>query len=376
MNSLVSNAVSRNLVQAVIGWLERHPQKSILSICFIFALTASGRFYAIGLGALFCLLIYPVINNCRGLTDKEQLQYLKAYGKTKNAQRSILLLGSIIFVSGVRSISSQQGLSCYGPHFALLQGFSLDWLFASPVIYGLCFCLSSLGQSLAARNWAVLPGFDRASSCVRYLLFMAAFLTAVSVVCHAFHGPIDWLGNWLISSALDANLPGMHDFFQARICIFSEHRFVSFASSAALWLQGLRDFSTIAMSILLWSQGSRLAIFLSNFSRHFAANPSRAGLIDSYIQTLADSSIQITLNDGHNWLVNIIRSVLWLSICYLFLLWFFGLSTGPIGAATTNMIMDNYFKVGYPQPYIWMKYHDCVCFLPPSTPYTARYHWR
>lgn len=170
-----------------------------------------------------------------------------------------------------------------------------------------------------------------------YACFMATFVLTILAIAVTPYGVGDWLGDWLLCSARDANViqPGMmHD----KPVIVRTWDLIKpvLPSESQRFLIFVKQLLAAVSIMVLWRPASRLSAFLTATCRQIAAN--KCGVIEGLIQTLRAPRTYLKLRDPHPFLANSARTFWWLLACYAFLFWLVGFSGGALGHTITNWL--------------------------------------
>jgi serine/threonine protein kinase len=352
----------------------------------VFVLTAP---VPILLGTVFAITLFmlsDVLRDLHRLPQAAHFHYLKAYGKTVSGQRIILITSTLTLIALFRDCFYRAVLWLPGMAVWLNpEAFEVTWVILPPFVYACFFGIATALTRILLKTKvgheryffpfpdipgaSDLPGLtcwarpERSGSTrlIRvegisgeqlvaahcYALFMAAFVLTVFDVVYARHGVVTWVAQWLLNSASDANLPGMDNLYRANIAFFAGQKFAHFVSPAQLFIRDMQGASFFVLCLFFWGRASALAVFLTSFVRRLAPRITQDSIAESYVETMRAPTEELVFREGKAWFSNLSQSFLWLLACYVFLLWFFGISEGILGNLTRNMIIDNYFRAGF-----------------------------
>lgn len=363
-------------------------------------------------------VVLPAIAQFRTLDAKAKIAFLKAFVKTPKVQKlGFLLFWLYSLRFFLYSVSSSKLLVFSTPHESEFSGLSTIFVFgpstwaplaylASPFVFYGAACLLSIilrarlkskpdDQDLRKqRKW-----WTNASQ----FLFMTAFISGILTITLNASGPSHMLSNWLLESARDSNLCNYPDpyphlqQFSKQEPIKNEETNDSFDSSSGAakfvpernsWsivnpyqvfqtadrfapvlplasqkddLKFVYDFdnfiycsSSLLVFLLLLQPALRLNSLLTSFSWRVVSARSIQNWIEAFLEALHLPARSLNLGEAHPVWTNAGKTLIWVSFCYLALLFLFGVCGGPLGEAIQNWMMcsvvDSFLAPGTDPP--------------------------
>ena len=168
------------------------------------------------------------------------------------------------------------------------------------------------------------------------------------VICYAtfmvnvafFHNGLgDWIAGWLEASGRDAHValttPYPHaanfdDWVRGTMVVQS---FVSAPDLHAL----VKSLLSLAFIVLPWRRVTQVAALLTSFVERAAPAKGR-NVLDALIEAMNARAFVIKIMEPRPRLMNVLRSLHWLLICYFGLFWLFGFCPGWLGMNINNFL--------------------------------------
>jgi len=232
-----------------------------------------------------------------------------------NKFQQLVVYSGMIFVCA--SIREQLPYLAWDPKLSTFGG-TFGCFIYPVIIYTLVLqaaVMASKALAKTIREQAAAEQQRRTQLCIdgTFRVFMATFAFSVIMMFAIPGGLGDWLANWLLVSARDANMLVWDG--------TATTEYFSFYAKAI---------GVLATGILLYQPAVCTSAFLTAYTKQMSIMPwSRC--VDTFLSTLRAPYTELKLRDKNPLIQNTAKTFLWLIACYLVLFGLIGFMGGPLG---------------------------------------------